>query len=847
MTNLYKNSSQKTEPGTRSLNAALVIDTLTGGGAERVVEQLALGLSARGHGAYVYCLKAAGRDVRDLAAAGVTVREARSRGKDFALAARLMCWMRRDRIDVVHAHSSAAFCWSLPAAKLLRRPIVLTRHGAHLGKRNFYPRWADRLIGLANRVTIVSESLRRDIPRRLAARRAVYVPNGIDCEPIPSEQARLELERLCGNRPGGPVVLSIGTISPEKDTLGLIEAFALLRLEFPEARLALVGGTRGAEYAAETRRRAESLGLIDGVFFLGHVDQAWRLIAGADVFCQGSRTEAMPIAILEAMSQAAPIVATAVGEIGRLDDTPPASDSLLLRHGETALLVPSAQPPTLAKALAESLRDPAAARARGRKAVAAYRRGYTRTAMIDGYERVYMDCLGRARALASSTERTVSAAKPGVVMLGPAPSCIGGMSTSIGLLMRSPLLERFVLHRLHTTAAPAQDHPADSPNLPRGFAARIAAPARHARALCGLAGCLLRRRAAVLHIHTCSYFTFYRNLVDLGVAKLLRRKVALHVRGGRFEQFCRESGRVGRWIIRRGLEAADAVILLSQAWRESLRPFAGRARLFVVPNAIDTTALPDPLEFAEARRQRSQDDNAEICRFLYLAPLTEAKGAGDLIEAARLLRDSGTHFEILVAGPADAADEQRRRQQVRDAALERIVKFIGPVRGGEKRRQLAAADVFVHPSRCEGMPNAVLEAGAAGLPVIATAVGAVPEMFREASASTANENPVPLPLVPPCDPPALAREMKRLAEDPELRRIIGRRLCRRFRQEYAIEVAAERIESIYRELTGLPAPTDTPQEDNRRMVRRVNAATCRYRDACETVEEMEHAAAISGE
>jgi glycosyltransferase involved in cell wall biosynthesis len=389
-------------------------------------------------------------------------------------------------------------------------------------------------------------------------------------------------------------------------------------------------------------------------------------------------------------------------------------------------------------------------------------------------------------------------------MLGPAPPQIGGMVTSIGLLMKSPLREKYELHRVGSPV----DLTCDAEGQPRrrgGRALAIArAVARHVTALLKLAWLLIDRQIEILHIHTCSYFTFYRNLVDLAVGRLLGRAVILHVRGNMFARFCAESGRLGRWVIRRGLEAADAVIVLSQGWYEALRPYAGKARLVVVPNAFDPDVIPTREEVASAREARRQNDPAERCRFLFLALVREIKGVGDLIEAARMLHARRTPFELYIAGPATDGDGERWRRQVRDAGLEEVVTFVGPVSGAAKVRQLASADCFVHPSHSEGLPNSVLEGGAAGLPVIATAVGAVPEVFNPPDLIAVGQ-PLPLgPLVSPSDPAALAREMERMAGDAELRRQVGERLRERFNAEYSIERLAERISPIYERILGLP-------------------------------------------
>ena len=122
------------------MNVALVIDGLGAGGAESVVRQLACGLIARGHRACVYCLKNAGAPLEELRKSGVSVREANSTGFDPSLSWRLGKWMRADGIDVVHAHNSASLVHSLLPTRLLRIPLIQSRHGALLGRTTRQPK-----------------------------------------------------------------------------------------------------------------------------------------------------------------------------------------------------------------------------------------------------------------------------------------------------------------------------------------------------------------------------------------------------------------------------------------------------------------------------------------------------------------------------------------------------------------------------------------------------------------------------------------------------------------------------------------------------------------------------------
>ncbi len=761
------------------MNVALVIESLEGGGSERVVRRLAVGLSRRGHRVYVYCLRTADATLETIPAAGVVVREARSGRGDWGLAGRLGRWLRGDRVQVVHAHSCAALVWVFPAAKLLGLPLVHVWHGWPLGPATRAHRLAERLDRFVDQVGVNSESLRSRLPPCVSSRSAAYLPNGIDLDPGDPRESRRRLAGFCGRTFKGPVVLAVGNVRAEKDTCGLLEAFALLRRDVPGAELVCVGAVRDARYGQEVQRVRDDLGLRAAVHFPGAYPDAWRLMAGADVFCLSSRTESFPNVVLEAMSQRVSVVATTVGDVGHLN-RPDEPGRRLLRHGQSGLLAPPGDPAALAAALTCVLRDRRTAQARAACAYRDYRRYFTTGRMVRRYERLYADCLGgRARR---GTRR-----RPRILMLGPAPPRIGGMVTSIDLLMKSPLRERYELSRCATTSSVYLGQTAGRHGLLACVGGVLKSSARHVRALGHLAAMLATKRIDILHIHTCSYFTFYRNLMDLLAAKLLGTRVVLHIRGGQFDRFCAGAGRRGQWLIRRGFAAADAIVVLSERWRGALRPFSGRTPMYVVPNGV---ALPCV--------HTRQVTKGQPCRFLYLAALTPAKGLDDLIAAAAILRAENVPFELLVAGPATDPPLAVWRQRVRASGLADAVTFVGPVAGSAKADAWAAADCFVHPSHSEGMPNAVLEAGAAGLPVIATAVGSLPEVLRVGP----GEEPLAL-LVPPCDPVALARVMARLATDAALQHQLGRSVRRHIEANYSLVHVSRHLAGVYDELTAV--------------------------------------------
>ena len=230
-------------------------------------------------------------------------------------------------------------------------------------------------------------------------------------------------------------------------------------------------------------------------------------------------------------------------------------------------------------------------------------------------------------------------------------------------------------------------------------------------------------------------------------------RTVLHMHGARFDEYFAKAGALEQRLVRAALSSAHRVIALSDGWRAKVLEMAPSARVDVVENAVE---LPAP---RGARRAGA------TCRFLLLARMDEWKGIDDLLEACAVLRRRGVAFELTLAGPGGTAgDSETIRRKLSERGVVECVRYVGSVRGEAKAALLAEADVYVQPSRHEGMPIAVLEAMAWGLPVIATRVGAVAEVI---------EDDVHGILVPPCQAATLASAMGALAVDIPRRAAMG--------------------------------------------------------------------------
>ncbi len=242
---------------------------------------------------------------------------------------------------------------------------------------------------------------------------------------------------------------------------------------------------------------------------------------------------------------------------------------------------------------------------------------------------------------------------------------------------------------------------------------------------------------------------------------------------------------------RRELARAEVVTAVSAAVADSLMRDYGvdRARVRVVPNGAE---LPDEdAEQPAARRVREQL-GAGALRPLWVCAgrLEHQKGQDVLLDALAEVRRRGLEFVAALAG--EGSLRGALEQRARSLGIEANVRFLGQVE--DLGPLLTAADAVVLPSRWEGMPLVLLEALARARPVVASAVGGVPEVVTDGEHAR---------LVPPEDARALAEALEDFHRHPDPALRLGRHAAARVRESFTWPRVVEAFESVYDEVLGL--------------------------------------------
>lgn len=315
-------------------------------GGQRQVLYLLTGLRERGHRVLLCCPQKS--PLFDRArAAGIPCQSLTLRsGFDFASAMRLARLLRAGFYDLVHAHDAHSHSVARAAQGISRHPalaqnLFVTRRSVGGDPGNL-----DRLKynSPGTYYIAISKQVRESLLRLgVQPERITIVPSGVETQHMAA--ARLDTNDPWGLRTHGRRVIgTVGHLSREKNHGLLLEAFALLRRQDPDAHLLLVGD---GPMRAALEQRAAALGVQTHVTFAGRVDDVRPAYAAMTVFALSSDTEGLCTALLDAMSAGVPAATTAAG--GVLE---------IARHGDSALVVPPGDAKALAGALARLLEQP---------------------------------------------------------------------------------------------------------------------------------------------------------------------------------------------------------------------------------------------------------------------------------------------------------------------------------------------------------------------------------------------------------------------------------------------------------------------------------------------------------
>jgi glycosyltransferase involved in cell wall biosynthesis len=370
----------------RRLRVLTLIDRADFGGAERFAVALSAGLDRERFEPILCTSRPGGMAPEQLDVAGEPVRHVtlnrRSAG-DLRAWAPLVELVRREGVEVIHAHMHGSNVWATVLGRALGVPVVVaTEHTWNFAGQPMRRMLDRHLVGrFASAFASISEADQRRMVEIVGvpAGKVPLMPLGLVPRARPHGPTIREELKIA---PEVPVVGTISVLRPQKALHVLVRAFASVLRTRPGARLVVAGDgpERGRleDLAAELR-------IVHAVDVLGYRSDVARVLEGFDVYALSSDFEGTPIAILEAMHAARPVVSTAVGGVPALLDD------------GCGILVPAGDPDALAAAVEKVLADPALAQSLGNRAAerVAARYGFDQT--VERWQDLYTELYERSR------------------------------------------------------------------------------------------------------------------------------------------------------------------------------------------------------------------------------------------------------------------------------------------------------------------------------------------------------------------------------------------------------------------------------------------------------------------
>jgi glycosyltransferase involved in cell wall biosynthesis len=369
---------------------------------------------------------------------------------------------------------------------------------------------------------------------------------------------------------------------------------------------------------------------------------------------------------------------------------------------------------------------------------------------------------GGRRALIQTTRRQL-------IVIGPLPPPLHGVTVSTALVLANPTLnERF--HVLHVDTS---DHRTGS-NIGRWDVANL-------RVGLVALGKLLNRlrgpRGVVYLPISQSTGGLARDSLYILAAAARNWRVAIHLRGSEIDQVIRSAHPFLRILVRTALSRVDGAAVMGESLRGVFSGLVPLERIAVVPNGT-----PTHISTGTVRDRR---------HVVFLSNLRRRKGVVEAVEAARLVISRCTDARFTFAGAWESPELEREvRARTRD--VNGSISFLPPVSGETKAALLDSAGVLLFPpTQPEGHPRVVLEALAAGIPVVCTNRGAIAETVVDGHSGY---------VVPVGTPDILADRVVRLLNNPALRESMGRAAAKRhaelFSQENADRTLTDWLSSL---------------------------------------------------
>lgn len=289
-------------------------------------------------------------------------------------------------------------------------------------------------------------------------------------------------------------------------------------------------------------------------------------------------------------------------------------------------------------------------------------------------------------------------------------------------------------------------------------------------------GSCLWTRPGLIYVHLGSNASLYRESIFILLAKLFGKRVLTHFHAGDIDEYFPRQPAIGKRFILTALSISDTVIAVSVESATQLRRICKKINLCLIPNTIDTSVF-------DAAGSSPREDRPGPLRLLFVGAVGKLKGEIDLIKALSILKKKGLDLKVSFIG----YDAETLAPICHSHGVFEFVECLGPVSMQDRISYFEQADIFVLPTYAEAMPLSVIEAMAAGLPIISTTVGGIPEIVANGKEGY---------LVPAGDIIALAENIGLLVGNKEVRIKMGKNARKRACEELDFKTYIDQLLAV---------------------------------------------------
>lgn len=344
-----------------------------------------------------------------------------------------------------------------------------------------------------------------------------------------------------------------------------------------------------------------------------------------------------------------------------------------------------------------------------------------------------------------------------ILMIGPDLSLKGGIASVTRVLRDQSRADRGVKIHIVPTVKTTK---------------KILYPLDYVRFLICFLYQITTRKFDLVHIHLSSGGSFYRKLGAMTLLNLFHKPYIVHLHSGKFDIFYENAPSNISRQIKRNLDKAVAVVVLSKSWERWIKTSIGIEKTVVISNGTESFLI------------NGKDKSRSDFILFFGGQLEKSKGVDLLLEAFQSIQPL-KKVSLWFAGDGHVDHYEKRAIQ---QGLHSKTEFFGWLSKEDYRSKLNQADLFVLPSYAEGMPMSIIEAMSVGLPIVSTTVGGIPELVQTGKNGM---------LVPPGSVDCLAQALNELIHQPDTVLSYGQKSRCVFEAGFSADRMYEKFRALY--------------------------------------------------